>query len=69
LPASRNDLGKPIPTQSICDGCRSLRRPYAAFLVSEENKKEAPMADVVMVLTIVVAMAAMFAFAAWLDRI
>jgi len=27
------------------------------------------MADVVMVLTIVVAMAAMFAFAAWLDRI
>jgi len=26
------------------------------------------MADVVMVLTIVVAMAAMFAFAAWLDR-
>jgi len=27
------------------------------------------MADVVMVLTIVVAMTAMFAFAAWLDRI
>jgi len=27
------------------------------------------MADVVMVLTIVVAMAAMFAFAEWLDRI
>ena len=35
----------------------------------ERTRQEAPMADVVMVLTIVVAMTAMFAFAAWLDRI